>query len=72
LVKPEKNASAIEQKKMLPEETSVNGSVMLASPHVPVSALGFVDKVAMMTISPTTATARRYTLLWALDPVEEI
>jgi hypothetical protein len=38
LVSAEKYASAIEQKKMLLEGTSVNGSVMLAPPHVPVSA----------------------------------
>jgi hypothetical protein len=39
LVSAEKYASAIAQKKILLEGTSMNGSVMLAPPHVPVSAL---------------------------------
>ena len=38
-VSPEKNAEAIEQKKTLPEGTSVNGMVMLAPPHVPVVSM---------------------------------
>jgi hypothetical protein len=50
LVSPEKNASAIEQKKMLPADTSVKGSVMLAPPQVPVSACNRLDSTVTLTI----------------------
>jgi len=41
-VRPEKNASAIWQKKVLPI-TSVNGKVVDTPPHIPVSADSRVD-----------------------------
>jgi hypothetical protein len=40
------------QKKMSLPSTSVNGSVMLALPHVPVSAFNLVD-ATVMTITAT-------------------
>src|SRR5690349_9622655 len=49
LLKPEKKASAIWQKKGL-LITSVNGSVMLAPPQVPVSACRRVESAVTHTI----------------------
>jgi hypothetical protein len=49
LVSPEKNASAIWQKKILPI-TSLNGTVVIASPQVPVSAGNRVDAINTTTI----------------------
>jgi len=51
LDKPEKYASAIEQKKTLPADTSVKGSVMLTPPQVPVSACNRVDNNGRLTIN---------------------
>ena len=60
LVKPEKKASAIEQKKKLLEGTSVNGSVMLEPPHVPVSARRRLDAIVIMNIKPITNAKRDF------------
>src|SRR5262245_15523850 len=56
LVSPEKKASAIEQKKMLLEGTSVNGREIICPPHVPVSARNWVDAAVMIAISAASAT----------------
>jgi len=58
LVRPEKNASAIWQKKMLPI-TSVNGSVVVAPPHVPVSAGSRLDVSNKTTIAKERITTER-------------
>jgi hypothetical protein len=50
LLNPEKKASAIEQKKMLPAATSVKGSVMLTPSHVPVSACKRADAAMIISI----------------------
>jgi hypothetical protein len=62
---PEKYASAIEQKKTLPADTSVNGSVMLAPPHVPVSARRRLDAIVMINISAITSAARNVERLFS-------
>src|SRR5204863_330335 len=54
LVSPEKKASAIEQKKLLLEGTSLNGNVMLAPPQVPVSARKPADTTVIVTIADAT------------------
>jgi hypothetical protein len=62
---PEKYASAIEQKKTLPAATSVNGSVMLAPPHMPVSARRRLDARVMINISAITSAARNIERLFS-------
>jgi hypothetical protein len=57
-VRPEKYASAIEQKKMLPI-TSVKGSVVIAPLHVPVSAGICFDVIIMTTIVRHRIAAER-------------
>lgn len=58
LVNPEKYASAIEQKKMLLEGTSVNGSVIIWPPHIPVSAFNRADATVIIAMNATRATQR--------------
>jgi hypothetical protein len=58
LVNPEKNASAIAQKKMLLGDTSVNGIVVLAPPQVPVVACSRVDAAVSTAMVAVIATAR--------------
>jgi hypothetical protein len=58
LVRPEKNASAIWQKKILPI-TSVNGSVVVAPPHMPVSAGSRLDVSNKTMIVKNRITAER-------------
>jgi hypothetical protein len=53
-VNPEKNASAIEQKKMFVPGTSVNGSVLVPAPHMPVSARSRLDNTIIVA-NKTTA-----------------
>jgi hypothetical protein len=57
LVKPEKYASAIWQKKGL-TITSVNGSVVLTPPQVPVSACNRDDSTVTLTINESSRVAR--------------
>jgi len=58
LVRPEKYASAIWQKKPLPA-TSVNGRVTIAPPQVPVSAGRRLDVNNKTTIANDRITAER-------------
>jgi len=58
LVRPEKNASAIWQKKLLPA-TSVKGSDLIAPPQVPVSAGRRLDVNNKTTIVNDRITAER-------------
>jgi hypothetical protein len=57
-VRPEKNASAIWQKKTLPI-TSVKGSVVIAPPHMPVSAGSRMDASNKTMIVRNMITAER-------------
>jgi hypothetical protein len=58
LVSAEKYASAIEQKKILVDDTSTNGSVMLAPPHVPFSARISVDAAVIITTAAMSHRVR--------------
>jgi hypothetical protein len=58
LVRPEKNASAIEQKNTLAAGTSVKGSVTLAPSHIPVSACNRTDSAVMLTINEMSRLVR--------------
>jgi hypothetical protein len=58
LVNPEKNASPIEQKKILEDGTSVNGSAMLAPPQAPVSARSFADSTINVVTNPKSKIRR--------------
>jgi hypothetical protein len=69
-VSPEKNASAISQKKGLPI-ASVNGSVVTAPPQLPLSARSRADAIMTISISATTINARELEreLIFILSPV---
>ena len=53
LVRPEKKASAIEQKKGL-EDTSVNGTIIIEPPQVPVSARKALEAAVINKLTPAS------------------
>src|SRR5215470_15941472 len=65
LARPEKNASAIWQKKGL-LITSVKGSVIISPPQVPVSARWRVDRTVRLIISETSRAIRIANLRFSL------
>ena len=67
LVRPEKYASAMSQKKILPM-ISVNGTVTFAPPHIPVSA-GILIEVSRMMLMVASRTNAERSLLFKVSSV---
>lgn len=71
LVSPEKYAFAIEQKKMLPAATSVNGRAVLAPPQFPVSARRAPDAAVINTLT-TTSMINLFSLILISQPLKHL